>query len=320
MTTRSTAASKYDDQKQELSLDQFGGSIGGPIATNQTFFFVSYEGLRQTTGLSFTEAVPSAEARRSILAGEPAGRAAAGARPARMAVAPLLAGFPLGTTADRRTRCVELSTPAARGRAGRGHARAAIRSRASTTTTPSTSRYLFSDGNVDTPDRTVTPRRVRAKQRPQNFVATSRAIFGSSVNEFKVGYNKPQTSAVAFGPAGYDPVGVSLSGHVHLVVDRRARQHRHRAQRPADSRDQRLDHDRLVLRPELAVVQRRAHLDARARTRSRPAANTGRIQSEFQFLGSTEITYNSINDFIDNRPTRWRSRSTRRSSSRSSTT
>ena len=45
------SASKYDDKKQELSLDQFGGSIGGPIATNKTFFFASYEGLRQTTGL-----------------------------------------------------------------------------------------------------------------------------------------------------------------------------------------------------------------------------------------------------------------------------
>ena len=27
-----------------------------------------------------------------------------------------------------------------------------------------------------------------------------------------------------------------------------------------------------------------------------------RIESDFQFLGCTEITYNSINDFIDNRP------------------
>ena len=27
------AASKYDDQKQELSLDQFGGSLGGPLAS-----------------------------------------------------------------------------------------------------------------------------------------------------------------------------------------------------------------------------------------------------------------------------------------------
>ncbi|HEY6362549.1 MAG TPA: carboxypeptidase-like regulatory domain-containing protein, partial [Vicinamibacterales bacterium] len=60
------AANKYDDKKQELSLDQFGGSIGGPLARNKTFFFVSFEGLRQTTGLSFTEAVPSDEARRRI--------------------------------------------------------------------------------------------------------------------------------------------------------------------------------------------------------------------------------------------------------------
>ena len=65
------SASKYDDQKQELSLDQFGGSIGGPLAKNKAFFFGSFEGLRQTTGLSFTEAVPSAEARRRIAAGEP---------------------------------------------------------------------------------------------------------------------------------------------------------------------------------------------------------------------------------------------------------
>ena len=46
------AASKYDDQKQTLSLDQFGGSIGGPLASNRTFFFGSFEALRQRTGLS----------------------------------------------------------------------------------------------------------------------------------------------------------------------------------------------------------------------------------------------------------------------------
>jgi len=27
-----------------------------------------------------------------------------------------------------------------------------------------------------------------------------------------------------------------------------------------------------------------------------------RIQSDFQFLGSTEISYNGIDEFIDNRP------------------
>jgi hypothetical protein len=53
------SASQYDSNKQELDLDQFGGSLGGPIASNRTFFFGSVEALRQTTGLSFTEAVPS---------------------------------------------------------------------------------------------------------------------------------------------------------------------------------------------------------------------------------------------------------------------
>lgn len=39
------SASKYDGQKQDLEYNQFGGSIGGPVATNKTFFFASYEGL-----------------------------------------------------------------------------------------------------------------------------------------------------------------------------------------------------------------------------------------------------------------------------------
>ena len=70
------SASKYDDKKQELEFNQFGGSIGGPIVSNRTFFFGSYEGLKQTTGLSFTEAVPSDEAIRRIMAGEPVGSGA----------------------------------------------------------------------------------------------------------------------------------------------------------------------------------------------------------------------------------------------------
>ena len=38
------SASKYDDQKQELSLDQFGGSFGGPLRRNRTFFFGALSG------------------------------------------------------------------------------------------------------------------------------------------------------------------------------------------------------------------------------------------------------------------------------------
>ena len=55
-----------------------------------------------------------------------------------------------------------------------------------------------------------------AKQRPQNVVANLPEHRRQQlVNEVKVGYNGPQTSAIAFGAVpGYDPVGVSLSGTV----------------------------------------------------------------------------------------------------------
>src|SRR4029453_2762678 len=93
------SASKYDDQKQKLEMNQFGGSLSGPIASNRSFFFFSFERLKRTTGLTFPEAVPSDEAIRRITAGEPVG-SGAGQDPARTrAVAPLLAGFPRGTVA-----------------------------------------------------------------------------------------------------------------------------------------------------------------------------------------------------------------------------
>ena len=48
--------------KTPLRLNQFGGSIGGPIAKNRGFFFVSYEGYRLDGGFNLIEAVPSAAA------------------------------------------------------------------------------------------------------------------------------------------------------------------------------------------------------------------------------------------------------------------
>jgi hypothetical protein len=45
-------------RKPELRQNQFGGSIGGPIFKDRTFFFGDYEGLRTVSGLTYTKTVP----------------------------------------------------------------------------------------------------------------------------------------------------------------------------------------------------------------------------------------------------------------------
>ena len=44
--------------KPELRQNQFGGSIGGPIIKDRTFFFGDYEGLRLVSGVTYTNTVP----------------------------------------------------------------------------------------------------------------------------------------------------------------------------------------------------------------------------------------------------------------------
>src|SRR5438270_1648 len=47
--------------------NQFGGTIGGPIVKDHTFFFADYEGIRQSKGLSTLAFVPSEAARSGLL-------------------------------------------------------------------------------------------------------------------------------------------------------------------------------------------------------------------------------------------------------------
>ena len=295
------AASRYDGQKQPLSLDQFGGSFGGPVVQNRSFFFGSFEGLRQETGLRFTEAVPSAEARRRIAAGEPVGSGAGQGADRTRSVAALLGGFPEGTTATSNP-LLSLATLDTRASQRENTVAFRIDQRLTDAQTFYV-RYQMSDGDIDTPDRTATARRVLAKQKPQNFVANLRSLLGqSAVNEVKIGVNKPQTSAVAFGATpGYDPVGVSFSGTVtSSSVDARG--------------STGIARSGLLIRATSAASTTGSFFNPRSLsfadtmtwTRGGHTVKSGfeyrQIESRFQFLGSTEITYNSINDFIDNRP------------------
>ena len=295
------SASKYDDTKQKLEMGQFGGSVGGPLVSSRSFFFASYEGLKQTTGLRFTEAVPSDEARRRIMAGEPVGSGAGQSPERTMAVAPLLNGFPRGTiaTANPLLALTSLDTEAVQTE----HTFSGRLDHRLTDGQSLYARLLYSDGEVDTPDRTVTPRRVLANQQPLNFVTNHQAIIGAGmVNEVKVGYNRPRYAANAFGPSGYDPQQVSLSGTVtSQSADARGATGVARsgllvrATSNASTNGQAYDPYSLSISDTLTMTRGAHTIKAGAEYR--------KIDSQFRFLGSNEITYAGINEFIDNRPT-----------------
>jgi len=67
--------------KSSLRLNQFGGSIGGPIKKDKLFFFSAFETLRQRASVNYIATVPSAAARARAVP----------------AIQPLLAGYPTGT-------------------------------------------------------------------------------------------------------------------------------------------------------------------------------------------------------------------------------
>jgi outer membrane receptor protein involved in Fe transport len=54
-------------EKSPLRQNQFGGSVGGPIIKDRTFFFANYEGITIRSGQVLVDEVPTAEAKQGII-------------------------------------------------------------------------------------------------------------------------------------------------------------------------------------------------------------------------------------------------------------
>lgn len=59
--TKLDARSFFASTKEQFNLNQYGGSLGGAIFKNKTFFFVDYQGKNQRHGIPYTGLVPTAE-------------------------------------------------------------------------------------------------------------------------------------------------------------------------------------------------------------------------------------------------------------------
>src|SRR5712664_157397 len=72
------AKSFFATSPEKFNLNQFGGSIGGPIRKNKTFFFVDGEQKYQRHGITFTGLLPSEAMRTGDFSGDPFGNPVSG--------------------------------------------------------------------------------------------------------------------------------------------------------------------------------------------------------------------------------------------------
>jgi hypothetical protein len=72
------AKSYFATSAEKFNLNQFGGSVGGPIRRNKTFFFIDGEQKYQRRGITFTGLVPSLAMRNGDFSNDPFGNPVSG--------------------------------------------------------------------------------------------------------------------------------------------------------------------------------------------------------------------------------------------------
>ncbi len=186
--------------KSALRLNQFGGSLGGPIVRDKLFFFLSQENFFQRAGVNLIETVPSAAARAQA-------QANAVTDPKVAAILPLLKAYPVGQQSSSNA-LLDIASLNSASRVNEYYGSMRVDYRQSDKNTFSL-RYFRDQGESFDP-LGVTGRGQLFTLVPQNAMASwTRLISPTVINELKVGLNAAKSRS--FGVVNNNVPGLDLA-------------------------------------------------------------------------------------------------------------